>query len=129
MVNETRKMKVVAVDRDGTLLDHQARVPERNVAAIKRVQAQGIGIILATGKTRESALHIIKDLKITLPGVFFGGHLISEAGGRILRERAMDLTLVDAVFAYGRRHALRVVVYDRIGIWTPAPGMIRKSRL
>lgn len=125
MAGKNEKIEIVAVDLDGTLLDHQARVTGRNTQAIKRVQAQGVGVILATGKTRESAVHIIEDLNLTLPGVFFQGHLIAEANGRILREKAMDLALVDAVLAYVQRHGLPFVVYDRDGIWTTAPGAHR----
>ena len=41
----------VALDLDGTLLDHEGRLSPGNAAALHRAQAQGVGIILATMET------------------------------------------------------------------------------
>ncbi len=125
MIRENGRIKVIAVDLDGTLLDRNTQVPARNAAAIRRAQEQGVGVILATGKTRESAEPIIEQLNITLPGVYFQGHLICDRDGRVLREKAMAPAYVDEAFAYITAHGLTTVVYDRDGLWASAPGYFR----
>jgi Cof subfamily protein (haloacid dehalogenase superfamily) len=125
VMKQDQSIKLVALDLDGTLLDHQAQVTPPNMEAIRRVQARGVGVLLATGKTHESAVPVIEALDLTLPGVFFQGHLICEADGRVLRQRSMDPQHAAAVLAYVRRQELPVVVYDRQGLWTFTDGAHR----
>ncbi|NLL85669.1 MAG: HAD family phosphatase, partial [Syntrophomonadaceae bacterium] len=43
-------IKLVAIDLDDTLLDSRHRIPPSCITAIQRVKAQGVNIILATGR-------------------------------------------------------------------------------
>lgn len=121
-MSEKKPIKLVAVDLDGTLLDHNTRVPERTVAAIARARQCGADVLLATGKTLESAVPVMAQLNRQLPGVYHQGHLIYAADGRLLREKAMDPDLAQAVFDYVQARGLPLVAYDRDGLWATAPG-------
>lgn len=120
-MTEKNRIRLVAVDLDGTLLDRTTRVPERTVAAIARARACGVDLLLATGKTPASAVPVMAQLNRKLPGVYHQGHLIFDADGRLLREKAMDPGLARAVFDYVQNRGLPLVAYDRNGLWATAP--------
>lgn len=117
------KIELIALDLDGTLLDHGAGLPQQNAQAIRRARACGVDTILATGKTRESAVHIIAALDITLPCVFSQGNVIVDAAGQMLREITVEPSLAADVLAYAREHDRPLLVYDRQGLWASAPGV------
>lgn len=115
----SQKIKFVALDLDGTLLASDGTLPSRNAQAISEAQAAGVGIILATGKTRSSAVGLIGQLGITLPCVFSQGLIIYAADGQIMREIALDRDLVNAVLAYLEQYDLPYIAYSREDLLTP----------
>lgn len=58
-------IRLIATDLDGTLLDDEKRVPERNISALEACADRGIEIVPATGRT----VHGIPDELKLLPGV------------------------------------------------------------
>lgn len=58
-------MKLVAVDLDGTLLNKQGNVPEKNASALKEFDQQGGIVVLATGRSIQSAKEVFKHLNIS----------------------------------------------------------------
>ncbi|MFN2134348.1 MAG: HAD family hydrolase [Candidatus Promineifilaceae bacterium] len=119
-MDKKRDIRLVVSDLDGTLLDGSGRLPAANEAAIRRILGQGVQFVLATGKTRASAEPVIAHLGLRSPGVYFQGHIICDADGRILRERWMPREHADAVFDYLRAQGLEALVYDRSGLWATA---------
>lgn len=45
------KIKLLALDLDGTLLDTSSRVPEANAHALRLAQQAGVQVALCTGAT------------------------------------------------------------------------------
>jgi len=60
-----RDIKIVALDLDGTLLDDQKRLSQKNEDALRRCLAQGIHIVPTTGRTWDG----IPDQIRSLPGL------------------------------------------------------------
>ena len=50
------KVKLIAIDMDGTLLDSQKEIPAENIKAIQEAAAAGIKIVLCTGRPRSGIL-------------------------------------------------------------------------
>ena len=48
-------IKLIALDMDGTLLNRQKLVPEKNALAIKKAMDKGIYVTIATGRMPASA--------------------------------------------------------------------------
>ena len=44
------KVKLIAIDMDGTLLNSQKEIPVENIKAIQEAAAAGIKIVLCTGR-------------------------------------------------------------------------------
>jgi len=69
--------KLLAIDVDGTLLTSAGELTQRTVAALKNAKAQGIEIILATGRMCCSGLVFARQLGLTAPCVFYNGAMIT----------------------------------------------------
>jgi Cof subfamily protein (haloacid dehalogenase superfamily) len=112
-------IKLVALDLDGTLLDSAGRLPQQNLKAVAAIQALGVGVLIATGKTYWSAVQLIEQLKLSLPGVYSQGLIVCDPAGAILREVTLDFDFTDELLAYLEAQALPYVAYNRAGLLTP----------
>lgn len=74
-------IQLVAIDIDGTLLDKQGALPPANVAAIQKVMAAGIKVILVTGRRLATARRISEAIQIPYPIIVHNGALTCPADG------------------------------------------------
>ena len=47
----TKDIKLIALDLDGTTVNHEGEVSEANAAAIKKAKEKGIHVVLSTGRS------------------------------------------------------------------------------
>ena len=80
----TSRIRVVAVDIDGTLTDPQFHVSERNIAALRAAHDAGIQIILATGRRHDYAMPIARELGVPILLVSSNGALVRSSEGETL---------------------------------------------
>ncbi|MBM3705764.1 MAG: HAD family phosphatase, partial [Actinobacteria bacterium] len=66
-------IKLIATDVDGTLLDRRSSLPELNRQALDDCRKEGMGIILATGKSIAAIIPLIKTLGLELPQITLNG--------------------------------------------------------
>jgi Cof subfamily protein (haloacid dehalogenase superfamily) len=67
MVNSSRPpIRLLATDIDGTLLNPQFKISDRDLAALRRAHAAGIEIVVVTGRRHTFALPIVKQLGFDL---------------------------------------------------------------
>jgi HAD superfamily hydrolase (TIGR01484 family) len=95
----------LVVDLDGTLLDRRGRVSPSNVAAVRRAEAAGIEVVLATGRSWLESRGALEALGHR--GVFIGAGgatLHDSRTGRILRRRTLDAGLIESISASLLRH-------------------------
>jgi hydroxymethylpyrimidine pyrophosphatase-like HAD family hydrolase len=87
------RWQLLAVDLDGTLLDSQGRVRERNRIAIRRAHDAGVRIVVCTGRGLAECRHVLDALEIYEPVVVAGGSMVaSPREGRTLRRFGLDAT-------------------------------------
>ncbi|MCY3946290.1 MAG: HAD family hydrolase [Anaerolineaceae bacterium] len=89
----TPEIRLIALDLDGTLHVHRSGVSPVNQAALLAARKAGIEIVLATGKTRGSALNIIEQLGLTSPGIFVQGLVTHNGDGSIRHQQYLDRDL------------------------------------
>jgi predicted mannosyl-3-phosphoglycerate phosphatase (HAD superfamily) len=77
-MTQQKEIKLIAVDVDGTLLNSQSELSERSEAALRKAMAQGLKIVLATGKTRNSPCASLK-LALDTPGIYLRGWQFTKA--------------------------------------------------
>jgi len=93
--------KVIYSDLDGTMLNEQSEIPPRNLAAVRRFQAQGGLFGIATGRLPDRAWTFAQALSVDLPAIFGNGAVILNADGSLLRMKAFHD--VDKVKAFCER--------------------------
>lgn len=76
-------IQLIATDVDGTLIDHQGRLPEARGHAVRRLVRAGIPVVLATGKIWPSIRGLWTDLGLVGPHITCGGAAVVGADGTI----------------------------------------------
>ena len=100
-----RRIKLLALDVDGTVCDSRHEVSAGTCAAIGRMQAAGIRVILATGRRYRDTLPVAARLGIAAPLITASGALIKDSGSHA--------TLVRATFEPGVLAGVLRLVVDR----------------
>lgn len=72
------KYRLIAIDMDGTLLDNEGRVSEKNKEAIKMATDKGVHIIVSTGRIFTSAIYFAKLIGVITPIIACNGAYVSE---------------------------------------------------
>lgn len=94
-------IKLIACDMDGTLLDSQRHISQRNKAAIKAVIEAGKMFIIATGRMFIAARPYVQELGLDIPIVTYNGGLIrNSVSGKILLEQPIKLETAQELLDY-----------------------------
>ena len=118
-------IQLVITDLDGTLLNSRGEVSPANEQALRQALAQGIPVTIATGKTRYSALKIIKNLGLPLPGVFIQGLVICAADGTVLEQQHLDMDIVEQVVPFVQEYGVDIFAYCHERLLTPQDSTLR----
>ena len=54
-MKSNNKIKLLALDVDGTLFDNTGHIPEQNIKAIKKAQEAGVTVVVASGRDYDGA--------------------------------------------------------------------------
>lgn len=108
----TQPIKLIAVDLDGTLLNSKHQITERTEKALKTAIERGVQVVLATGKTRQSARDIIPRLGINTPGIYLQGLTIYQPDGSISYQKTLDAELARQVITFAEDRGFVVVAYS-----------------
>ncbi len=84
---------LIAIDMDGTLLGSDGRVSHRNRAALLRAEAQGVEIVIATGRRHAYAMRVLRDLGLrgTNALISSNGTVIRTVGSELVHRTHMPL--------------------------------------
>lgn len=112
------RIQLIAVDLDGTLLNSQHQLSEPTIQVLRQAIAQGVQVVIATGKTLLSAAEAYRRLNLTTPGVFLQGLIVYNADGSIRHQQTLAQELVREIAAYARTNGVSLVAYSGIDIFT-----------
>jgi Cof subfamily protein (haloacid dehalogenase superfamily) len=73
---------MLAIDMDGTLLNNQKQISEKNAAALRELRAGGIHVIICTGRHPENARLLLLRYGLSCPVIGLNGGLIVDGGGK-----------------------------------------------
>lgn len=74
----TNKIKLVALDIDGTIMNSQFHISDAVKKSIKRVMDSGVYVVLATGRMYSATVPIASGLGITTPLITYQGSMVRE---------------------------------------------------
>ncbi len=111
MVSSTR-IRLVALDLDGTLVGDDLVLSPRVRDAVKRAQAAGAQVTIVTGRMFGAARPFAHELGIGGPIVCYQGAAVFDAtSGEILRETPVQPDVVRSVLDWAHEHGVHAQCY------------------
>ncbi|MFQ6039643.1 MAG: Cof-type HAD-IIB family hydrolase [Candidatus Poribacteria bacterium] len=105
--------KLIAIDIDGTLLNTQSAITERNHAALKRAIAQGVIVALCTGRSYFMAQKVIGGFDFELPLVLHNGaQIVNSSDGQMIAHWTLSQETARQGVMLMKKFALEPIVYD-----------------
>lgn len=77
-------IKLIALDMDGTVLNGEHLISERNAAAIKAAQAKGIEVMISTGRGYLDGMIPVNEAGLTLAFSALNGAEVRDESGKIM---------------------------------------------
>lgn len=99
-------IKLIALDIDGTLLDDEHRIGEKNLRTIRRVAEQGVKVVLCTGRGAMSARPVMEELALEGVMITHNGASILDTKDNILYEDTFQVTELADLIAYCRERGI-----------------------
>ena len=87
------KIKLLALDLDGTLLTHDKKISDESKRAIKAAQAKGVHVVITTGRPLRAIEHILSELDLLVDteySITFNGGLVQRNNGEILSKKTFS---------------------------------------
>ncbi|EPH99848.1 Cof-like hydrolase [Enterococcus faecalis 13-SD-W-01] len=95
-------IKLVAIDLDGTLLNEEKCISDRNKEALRKAKEQGVKIVLCTGRPLAAMAHYLEELTLVEEGDFsitFNGGLVQQNDtGTIIEKKVMQVSDIQALY-------------------------------
>ena len=123
-------LRLIAIDIDGTLLNPEFQISETDLATLRRAHAQGIEVILVTGRRHAFALPIAQQLGVALWLISSNGAVTrSLAGETFHRDLLPAPTCRELVRAMQEFRGQTVLTFDNSDLHGDAAGTIVIERL
>ena len=114
-------IKLVACDLDGTLLDENHQLSQRNIQAIQRLHKAGINFMVATGRNYQSVAPMFKKEGIHCDCLLLNGALITDAYGKRLSHTPLTPGIAEAALRILEESTLPYHMYTDEGIVSSTP--------
>ena len=101
----TKKIKLVAIDLDGTLLTSDKKVTENTIEILKRIVEQGTIVVIATGRPLLGLDTVIKDVPRS-PYLLTtnGARIVNTETGEVILEKLIPREVVLEIFDILRKY-------------------------
>jgi Cof subfamily protein (haloacid dehalogenase superfamily) len=110
--------RLAAMDLDDTLLDSEKRISPENAAAVRSLEAQGVKVLLASGRRHESMVAFHRELGLTGMVVSCQGALVMHAeSGQILHQQLLAPEHAAELVAEATRQDATLAYYHRDGVF------------
>lgn len=105
-------IKLIVTDMDGTLLNDDHSMSDRNREALRKAIDNGVPVIIATGKTRTSNESVIAALNLDTPGIYVQGLIIFNADGSVRHQQTLDPDMARRVITFVEQRGYKVMAYS-----------------
>jgi hypothetical protein len=110
------RVRLIAIDIDGTLLDSQAQVSKANLEALRRAHQAGIETVLVTGRRHDFALPIAESLGFDLWIISSNGAVTRSIRGDAFHRDLMPQATADKLCRHmSSFRNYSVITFDREG--------------
>ena len=102
--------RLIATDVDGTLLDRDSRITGLNRDALLKCREKKIEVILATGKTMDSIIDLVKDLDLKLPQITLNGSITISPELEVINTCRINPDIYSELVSFIKRSGCPLVV-------------------
>ncbi|TLS34103.1 Cof-type HAD-IIB family hydrolase [Geobacillus thermoleovorans] len=96
---------LIALDMDGTLLNGEGKISERNRAAITAAKAQGHIVAVVTGRARKDALAPLREADLVCPIASLNGAIVTLEDGTVISEAPLERAAVRPTLEWVREQS------------------------
>lgn len=115
-------VKLIAVDLDGTLLNEENRISDKNVEAIKFAQKNGFEVVVATGRAHFDAQILFKDTGIKTWIIGANGATIHQPNGELFHSVPINKDIAVDALRWLEKEKFYYEVSSNHSIYTPQIG-------
>lgn len=98
-----RDIKAIFCDIDGTLLNDDKTMPEKNIYAIKKLEEKGIPFIICTARGPMACTSLYKEYNLSCPLISYSGALIEDSNKKILYKKGLNRNLVQDIINHVKK--------------------------
>jgi Cof subfamily protein (haloacid dehalogenase superfamily) len=117
-LKETIMIKCIATDMDGTLLNAMQTISEENKQAILKAQAEGVEVVVATGRAYQEATYVLDEAGLICPLICVNGAEVRGRDGGIISATPIDKAVARDVAAQLAKSDVYFEVYTDKGAFT-----------
>lgn len=110
-------IKLIAIDLDGTLLSPLGEISYRNIEAIEKAQQAGIQVIIATGRSFQSASLPLSKANLSCPIICANGAEMYTDDGERIHAIEISKDIIYEVIRIAQEEEVFIEVYTNKGIY------------
>ena len=111
------KIKLVVTDIDGTLMPINGKLPQPIKETIKKLQENGVKVVLATGRMYKAAIKIYRQLNFKDALVSYLGGQINDFDGKIIYQKVLDKNQVRKGIDWARKNGIHLQIYYKNNLY------------
>lgn len=115
-------IRCIATDMDGTLLNTMQQISEENKQAILKAQAQGVEVVVATGRSYQEATYVLNAAGLDCPVICVNGAEVRSQDGEIISATPISNELAREIAARLAEQNVYYEVYTDKGAFTTDGG-------
>lgn len=105
--------KLIVIDLDNTLLNNEHQISPRNKEVIKKMQAKGIEVLIATGRMYVSAEPYIKELALNNEAIVYNGAMVKEIkSGQVKYHKPIKKEIARQIIRDVKNEGLHINLYQ-----------------
>ena len=106
------RYRLAAIDLDGTLLGPDKNVSEENAAAVRRLNAHGVKVVIASGRRHQNSIRFQRQFELDGPIIACQGGLIRDGeSGNVIEAHFLPQTVARDITKEGANAGVRVIYY------------------
>jgi len=106
------RVRLVAIDVDGTLLTSAQAISPATRATIRAVLERGVRVVLVTGRSFSQTRAFAEELGVTAPLIVHNGALVKDTAGRVFDVRLLEPEVVREIIRRARVHRMDLIVFE-----------------
>ena len=115
-------VQLIAVDLDGTLLNNNSEISEKNLESIKFAKANGVEVVIATGRAHFDVQTIFKNTDIKTWIIGANGATIHKPNGELFHSEPINRHDAIDILSWLEKEEYYYEVFSNHSIYTPQNG-------